>query len=544
MQLIPLARALPSVHWRFLIPSLDAIGTSASGLRSTPATSLARVLFCACIVAAVALRSDPGMAQQPPTTTFQYQQRALEEQLRPLIQPDLRTAEVQQRFQYDYGGMLRYTVQWFEDHGPPRINPFTFGTPAPLVTDFQGSRTLNDWDFRPWLSASLDGVHFAFIRGQLDFLQYGSGDSYTRNSDWRGPFVDLGFYRLDLDEAGRVYHGQQVERWAADLSVGRQFLFLGRGTSFALVTDALSLDWSYSNWSGLVFGSQSVRHYDNIDRTVAGFTRSDRAFFGAELEYQALDHHRPYAYVLVQRDRSDESPRDPFQEYDYDSEYWGLGIAGEALFGEAELAVGIANLRYFGEIIIERGDSFPSGSVLSQEPIRSWAVDTGLVYYVDCPTRPRFLVQFARGSGDEHRRSANNTAGGNLAGTTDRGFLGFGFVNTGYSFAPLLSNLQFVRLAGAFRPLEGCCPWRSSDLELGSSFFWYWRPEEDGGVSDLRVDMQGDDFLGSEIDLFVNWRVSSDLYLLLNYAVFWPNDGSFSLDRSRQFLTGNLTWLF
>ena len=55
----------------------------------------------------------------------------------------------------------------------------------------------------------------------------------------------------------------------------------------------------------------------------------------------------------MQRDRNGESPDDPNQEYDYDSEYVGLGADGEFLFGPPECAVGIPNLRYFTEFIIQ-----------------------------------------------------------------------------------------------------------------------------------------------------------------------------------------------
>ena len=39
--------------------------------------------------------------------------------------------------------------------------------------------------------------------------------------------------------------------------------------------------------------------------------------------------------------------------------------------------------------------------------------------------------------------------------------------------------------------------------------------------------------------------MSSDLFLLVNYGVFVPHDGSFSPgnERSRQFFTVNLNWL-
>jgi hypothetical protein len=491
-------------------------------------------------VVCLATAASTASAQQE-STTFRQQQRFLEEQLRPLILPDLRSPPAEQRFLCDYGAVLRTTGVWLEDHGPDAFFPF------PGEFGFQGSRAAFDFDFRPWLSASFDGVHFGFIRGQLDFLQYHSGDSFRRNSDWRGPFVDIGFYRFDVDQACRLYGCGDVETWSADITLGRQFLFVGRGIAYALVADGASIDWQCGDWAGLVFGSQSIRHFDNIDRSIPGFSRSDREFFGGQIEYEAWDHHKPYAYVVVQRDRSDERPESALQEFDYDSEYYGIGVKGEALFGRGECGVGCENLAYFVEGIIERGESFGIGatnSISGPDDIRSWAIDMGLIYYPQYRTKPRVLLEYAIADGDPDRATPQNTLLGKPPGSTDDGFLGFGYVNTGVSFAPLLANLEFVRVAGACRPFEECCEWRMSDLEIGASFFAYWRPEASGGVSDVRADIPGHHSLGSEIDLFMNWRVSSDVYLLLNYGVFFPDADSFTVERSRQFLGFNLTWLF
>src|SRR5262245_27538217 len=92
--------------------------------------------------------SPSAFAQSPESQTFSVQQRFLEEQIRPLIQPVLRSAAVEDRFQYDFGAILCYTGLWFEDHGPN--TPF----PIPGFPEFQGSRAAHDFDFRPWLALS------------------------------------------------------------------------------------------------------------------------------------------------------------------------------------------------------------------------------------------------------------------------------------------------------------------------------------------------------------------------------------------------------
>src|SRR5262245_46232546 len=86
----------------------------------------------------------PVFAQSREPTSFLVQQRFLEEQIRPLIQPELLSAPVEDRFQYDFGAILRYNAMWYEDHGPDVPFPF------PGINDFQGSRAAHDFDFRPW----------------------------------------------------------------------------------------------------------------------------------------------------------------------------------------------------------------------------------------------------------------------------------------------------------------------------------------------------------------------------------------------------------
>ncbi len=497
---------------------------------------LAAWLMAAMFISTAAVREVSGQTQQ--ASTPGVQERFLEEQLRPLIVPELRSPEAENRCRYDFGGVLRHTGLWFEDHGPDINSPFIRGG------EFQGYLQANDLDLRPWLSVNVDGVHYGFIRGQLDFLQYCSGDSFDRNSDWRGPFVDLGFYRLDIDRALDEYHGWYIDGWSADVTVGRQFLYVGRGIAYSLVADAVSTDWVCGPWAGMAFASQSIRHFDNIDLSVPGFSRSDREFCGAQIEYEGFDHWKPYFYAVVERDRSEESPEDPGQEFDYDSEYYGWGLQGEAMFECREARWGIPNLQYFAEFIVERGDSFGIDATESQDPIRSWAMDVGLVYYGKGSTKPRYLVEFAQATGDSNRSSPQNTAIGNAAGTTDRGFLGFGFLNTGFSFAPLFANLEFARVAASCRPCPETHWWNLKELEIGASCFAFWRPEEDGGISDIRADVSGHHYLGSEVDFYATWRLSTDLYLMTNYGTFFPDTGSFSVERSRQFLSFSLVWLF
>ena len=271
-----------------------------------------------------------------------------------------------------------------------------------------------------------------------------------------------------------------------------------------------------------------------------------RRFYGGQVEYQGWDRQELYSYVLGQFDNSLSSSNAPVT---YDSTYWGIGTTGEVLFGDPGQEWGIPNLRHHTEFIVQNGTShntFASG--LEGTDISAWAVDTGLDYFWTAPGRPRVGVKYARSSGDDTRVGGPQPNGGsNIPETSDKTFVSFGYLNTGASFSPQFSNLEFVNLSAAIRPLDDPDSPVWQNLEIGARSYWYWRSAAGGNVSDVRANSPGQNYVGYECDLYANWRLSSDLFLLINYGVFFPHKGSFNPandnDRSRQFFTVNLNWL-
>ena len=457
------------------------------------------------------------------------QQRFLENQLRPLIAPEFQTPPVEDRLLINYGAVLRSVTTWYEDHG----------TALPLP---QESRALHIAEIRPWASLSYGELHRGFFRGQLGYLTFNDGDQYgPRERETQGPYVDLAYYELDIDAAARRAGVDGAEDFSADMSIGRQFLYLGRGITFGLTTDALSLDWARGDWAGLAFGSQSVDRnisFNGFPNPLA-YQLDRRQFYGGQIEYQGWDRRELYSYVMGQWDNSS---RPLAQETAYDSVHWGIGTTGEMLFGEPGEEMGIPNLRYHSEFVIQRG---AHQRFTARDDIKAWAVDAGMDYFWTTPMKPRVGVGYARASGDKTRfGSPLPNAGFNESQTTDDSFIGFGYLNTGVSFQPAFSNLEFIRFAAALRPFDDSDSPSYQGIEVGTSAYLYWRPAPTAGVSDVRAN-SNDDYLGHEWDLYVNWRMSSDLLLLINYGVFFPHEGSFSPgnDRSRQFFTVNLNWL-
>jgi hypothetical protein len=144
-------------------------------------------------------------------------------------------------------------------------------------------------------------------------------------------------------------------------------------------------------------------------------------------------------------------------------------------------------------------------------------------------------------SGDADRLgSPTNAQGGNRRDHTDRSFDGFGFRDTGLSFAPRLSNIHIWRAGASFLPLPTVELLKA--LELGTNWFLYFKNREVAAVSDPLADERSG-YLGWEMDYFMNYRITSDLSFTVRFGTFFPG-ASFSDETTRTFLLTGLTWSF
>ena len=148
-----------------------------------------------------------------------------------------------------------------------------------------------------------------------------------------------------------------------------------------------------------------------------------------------------------------------------------------------------------------------------------------------------------------------NTTGGNFAGTDDLNFVQFGFAQTGFSLFPRLSNIHVFKAGASFYPFEpfvGDKTWTKTfkNFEVGSAFYVYRKHHHQGITSDPRVATSvglgnTNSVLGSELDVFVRWRVVSDLSFSLNWGYFMPGDAyDDSVDEKRSFLSAGATFTF
>src|SRR6185503_10442588 len=237
--------------------------------------------------------------------------------------------------------------------------------------------------------------------------------------------------------------------------------------------------------------------------------------------------HRAYAMFLFEHDLNREQVA--VQEWDYNANYFGLGARGTVIVGWG----------YSAEGVLEFGQTASVGTT-SNDPILAFAFLLTTDYQFQGPMEPSIRLTYMYGSGDSDRGSPTDMAAGNQAGTTDTSFLSFGFVQTGFSLFPRVSNIHIVRLGGSIRPLESVELLRK--FEVGLYGYYYRKANASELISDSRAFLNSAD-VGKEIDFFLRWRIFSDLGFSLNYGCFFPGKAYLD-DSARNFFSAGITYSF
>lgn len=408
-----------------------------------------------------------------------------------------------QRLLWDAGGWLHAEIITLDD--PPE----------------EAERTLRYLDLRLWGEITIDRTYTAYLRLQTDYVDFNTGDQFEGEDDneFRFLYVDQAWAQADWSSADTDF----VVRG------GRQFISLGRGLLFNQVAYGLAVEWASGRWGAKAFGAHSIIHDDDLDQSLPNHDDSRRAFGGLEVNYVLAGYHRAYAMFMLEKDLNDEDPEVAVQDWTYDAQYLGLGLRG-AFFRD---------LGYHLEAIYQMGESVAAGTTDSED-IGAFSLTLLLEYRFQAPTSPAALVEYLYGSGDSDRGSVTDVAAGNTAGSDDEGFLGFGFLQTGYALFPRVSNIHIVRLGGSFRPLESVEA--AKYLEAGAYLYFYRKDESAAPISDPRSFVDDAD-VGTEFDLFLRWRILSDLGVSVNFGRFMPGDAYDDTD-GRNFLSAGFTYGF
>lgn len=422
--------------------------------------------------------------------TPEEQRRIEVEKILALEKTELKILEGEERLVIDYGGWANFRYDGYNDDD----NNSSLDDPLKYTYAF---------DFRFWMKAALrppadmsyPNEHSIYIRWKNIHTERRPSD-INSGHDHDGPDVDYAYLLLDF----RPY-------W---VEVGRRYFSVGQGIAYSNVSDGIEFLASPTDWNLKAFVSHTLPGEDNIDTSVPGWENgSDRIYYGLEGTYLGIPNHGIYGYLLIQRDNTDEDPTDVFNNYTYDSEYFGLGAQGKIFPG----------MHYWAEIIRETGKSCVYGTEEKRD-IKAWAGDFGITYDLDVYSQPNFSAEYAFGTGDPGRTSVTNTEGGNVFGD-DRNFLYFGYLPAGYAFSPRLSNLHFYKTGVLLKPLEKFHLFRN--LTFGADYYWYYKDAQAGEIYDSDA-TASDSYIGSEVDLNLSWQILSDLSCTLQYGHFNPGD--------------------
>ncbi len=469
---------------------------------------LAAMIFVLAFGAVTAAEGQMTVRRREPDA-FINQQRTLEERFRRRFDAEVGDS---QKALFDWGGWYSLYLFGFDD-------------------GVESSRTLRRHDLRLWGRLVLDSrAHEFYARPRLSLLDFNSGDSFDGDDDdVEGPNLERGYYRFDLARAIRAHEDRRVD-YNVVVTVGRDLVQFGGGLALAAPLDHASVRGTYRGFELTGFAGKTIGSNQDFDLSRTA-TRTRRNFFGAQLKYLGFERHEPFAYAFRQRDRNRESRLNLFQRFDYDSFHIGLGSTGEVAKG----------LRYTTELVYETGRSFGHRQFLHDNKIHAWAVQAEMEYLIPGKNKARASIEYLFGSGDGNRfASPTNSAGGNLRDFEDSGFIGFGYQDTGLSFAPRYSNLHMWR-AGA-----SCHPWpdrnKLRNFELGTDWYLYYKHHASAAVSDPTATVRSG-YLGWEMDYFANWQVAADLAWTARLGVFFP--GKAFNDRSiRTFFLIGMTWSF
>lgn len=451
---------------------------------------------------------------------FERQLEAIQRETRILASPDIPPG---QRLYLDFGGYLTVNAAAIDD------------TAANAHNLWSTNLTL-------YGRANLDGAHELFFRIATGTREFNKGDSFDGNdSDWQEPRVERGYYRFDLARSRQAYQGKTPDYNLVVLA-GRQLVHWANGLVLSQELDGGLITFSVRRLSIDILAAVTRESNADFDSSRPGFDdHFQRGFYGGMISFQVTPSHRPYAYVLFQTDNNDPvvSVVGPVTtRFDYGSFYLGVGFTG---------AIGQRWL-YGGELVYEGGtglsnsfDATLAPIAQTEEHIAAYAANARIEFLPGDRRNSRFVGELTLASGDGDRFTTSNTFGGNRPGTKDTAFNAFGLINTGLAFNPAVSNIVVLRGGASTFPISSENPVLAR-IQVGADVLFFGKLDPNGPI-DEPTD-PGDFFLGGELDLYLNWRITSDLSLAFRYGIFLPSDNILTSTEPRHFIYGGVTYGF
>lgn len=408
------------------------------------------------------------------------------------------------------------------------------------------NRAFRQAEFIAFARYNLDGIHEIFGRGRGFYRDFNDGDEFEEGDGdgWDG-HLDRLYYKFDL---GRYLSAKSgiVDKGNVTVKIGRDLVYWGTGLTLAQDLDALTLELTYDALTLQLIAGRTPSDTVDIDSSRPEFDdHTKRAFYGGLLQGR-VGAHRPYGFVLVQRDNNSDiftttvNSQDISTSYDYNSWYAGIGSTGA--LGD-RIAYGIEAVYQGGTTLSSPYIRTSNGITAvdqTEDDIEAFAFDLQLDYLVGDARNTRFSGEFIYATGDSDRQDSNtNTFGGNTPGTNDDGFNGFGLLNTGTAFSPSVSNLIAIRGGVSTFPFPDSKFFRR--MQVGIELFGFFKADSDAPSDEPTADER---YLGFEPDLFINWQITSDVSFAFRYGYFFPGSAITADEEDRQFLYGGFTFAF
>jgi hypothetical protein len=472
-----------------------------------------------------ALVSQPAAAQGSDTAALRSAenlQRQLNQEDAEMRQAYYANAPISERLSIEYGGTFRYAFN--------------------IIDTAQSQETYEQiYDLRLFTSIELDGAHRFFGRLRFQYNQWDFRGTRPIGPDyddvgWQYPIGEIYWYEFNLAGMIRAQTGNKPD-YNFVAKVGRQYVIWGQGAAlsnymYAGIFDFVWQDWKATAIIGVTSGNDTI----DWDLSRPGYdTDTHRLYYGGKLEYSGFAGHRPYLYLLAQKDLNAGQvallpaalPTIP-TTFNYDSSYVGLGSNGS--FG--------AGLVYRAECIYEYGttlsDPLPHDGTLTPVPQQNTQISAvagvgGLTWLARDPADSRIDFQIVAGSGSSDRLDSGNTFGGIAPGAVDTSFNSLGYVNTGLVLAPDFANLLCPSLGWSSSPFPGGGLFEN--FRLGVTGFLFGRISANAPLS-VQTQPGGTNYVGGEVDFSLEWRLLSDLDLSFKYGIFMPNQSAFAPSQS------------
>ena len=435
---------------------------------------------------------------------------------------------VYERMTLDFGASLRIGV-------------------AGLQSSAGQDSTLFQYEANVFTNLVVDGGHRFF--GNLRFLynQYDLDRSGNNQTGFLVPYGNRYWYEFDLKGLQRATEGAAGDL-GLNVRAGRQFLNWNSGMVYSNDIYGVRVRGGIHAWSweGMIGVTASSGFYD-FDPARPGYdSNTDRTLHGIRGGYTFGPGLELYVSGFWQRDHND-----PFADVELAP---GLSYAHNFNFDSAYLSVGGSgtigpDLLWTAEVIRETGSSqsrvyftVSDGFIVAAQDEEAVEAYAGVLNMAWTPsgidTRPRIDGTLAIGSGDQDRLAPAGSFSGNQNGTSDLAFQSLGYINTGLAAAPTIANLLMLRV-GASTGIA-INPRRPDAVRVGVDVFLFGKQKESAVMS--IPSSPTDRFVGGEVDVKLDWRITSDVNFNIRAGVYFPGSGVPA--DTRHFVYGGVTYAF